>query len=471
MCVSVFSFCGGGFTMHRKGLLCTASVLLALASMALLPARATWAQDTTPPDNNPSGGSGDQMAPSDQNPPAETPPAENAPPAETPPPPRTPLMNLFDRVGIGPTMDHLGLNLHGYVEGGYLYDLTNPSNVTPPATAPGDDIFFAGPYKSQAILDQVDLSFERDIDPTKGNFDVGFKVSAIYGRDAYFTHSNGILDQDNKAGGGTGQENQLDIPEGHVDVAIPVLGGMLLQAGKFPDLFGVEKIDPTQNLFYTHSYAFSYGMPFTQTGVLGKIYTTPSETDPDNYSWIGGGVTRGWNQSFDDNNGAPDGVFYMGQNFTGGEVAFKLNFGPEGVLPYGPADNGDWWALPEVFGTYKFSDALTLSGDAFIGTAQKLSTWGGFTIYGDYVVTPRLAVNGRFEYYHDGHGVTTGVGGTDVDYGEVTGGVTITPMPDNEWLQFLSLRPELRYDWASRKVYDGTTNNQLTAAIDVIYKF
>lgn len=447
--------------MFRKSLVGVASVILALAGTA-------WAADDTPPPDNGGSSSGDQMAPS-----GETPaPAETPAPGETPPPARTPIMDGMDRIGVGPEMDKLGLDLYGYIEGGYLLDFTEPRNITAPKTLPGDDILFAGPYKNQIILDQVDLTLERAIDPTTGTFNFGFKVDGVFGRDAYFTHSDGMLDQDNKAGNGVGQENQLDIPEAYIDMSLPVAGGLLLEAGKFEDLFGVEKINPTENQLYTHSYAFSFGMPFTQTGVLSKIYFPGTESHPDQITTFTAGITRGWNQSTSDNNGVPDGVFGFYHRFDGADFAFNLSFGPEGVLPYGPSDNADWWALPEIISNFHITDQLTLTGEAFMGSAQKLTTWDGLSAYVTYALSNRFSLNGRIEYYHDGKGLTTGVGGNNVDYGEVTYGVGITPMPNDEFLQFLTLRPEIRYDWASAKVIDaGHSDGQFTAAIDVLVKF
>ena len=68
----------------------------------------------------------------------------------------------------------------------------------------------------------------------KGDWDFGFNVEAGYGRDDYFTHSNGILDQHNKQAsllineggalvpqGGTGNDDQLDLLQANVELGIP----------------------------------------------------------------------------------------------------------------------------------------------------------------------------------------------------------------------------------------------------------
>src|SRR5437870_5150497 len=50
-----------------------------------------------------------------------------------------------------------------------------------------------------------------------------------------------------------------------------------------------------------HSYLFGYAIPFTHVGVLGAYSL--------NEKWaITGGITCGWDQATDDNNGAIDGI-------------------------------------------------------------------------------------------------------------------------------------------------------------------
>ena len=48
--------------------------------------------------------------------------AEQLPATPTP----APLMNLLDQTGLGKPLRDLGLNLYGYVEGGYFYDFSAP---------------------------------------------------------------------------------------------------------------------------------------------------------------------------------------------------------------------------------------------------------------------------------------------------------------------------------------------------------
>jgi hypothetical protein len=453
---------------------------------------AAFGDDTN--SNSMNGGNGsvngnDVVPPSDQpveptptpEPNPETPenpenPATPAPGAAPAAPTYGPLMHLFETIGIGKTMEDLGFNIHGYVEAGYFYDLTVPHNLTPPRSAPGDLILFPGDYKNEFMLNQLDLTVERDmVNLSKGNWDFGGLIEVGYGRDFYYTHSNGILDQHNKqaannGGEGTGNDDQLDILQAYAQLGIPLGTGITLEAGKFVSLLGYEKIDPTQNMFYTHSYGFSFGEPFTITGVLGS-YTFSDPNTSSNVATLTGGVTRGWNQSLYDNNGSPDGVIQFKDKFGGLTVTGNLQVGPEGQLPYGPADNAHWWVVPEGIVSAQVSDQFLIAVDLLYGNAASLTQWFSGALYTQYRIDPHLAIGSRLEYYHDGRGITTGVGGTDINYFEGTVGLTLTPFPDSPFLDTLALRPEVRDDYASSPVYDFSKYNEVTASFDIVYRY
>jgi len=97
-------------------------------------------------------------------------------------------MYLLDQAGIGKPLRDLGLNLYGYVEGGYFYDFSAPRHEDGPT--------FIGynKFKNSFILDNISLNLERAVDPTKKEFNVGFRVEGLYGADAAFIHSNGMFD-------------------------------------------------------------------------------------------------------------------------------------------------------------------------------------------------------------------------------------------------------------------------------------
>ena len=286
-------------------------------------------------------------------------------------------------------------------------------------------------------------------------------IEGDYGRDAFFTHSNGILDETNK-GGGTGPDDQLDLQQAYVTFAIPVGSGVTLKVGKFDTLLGQEVIDAPGNMFYTHSYSFSYGVPLTQTGILASYNITDKLS-------LTAGVTRGWNQTLYDNNGAAD---FLGEvTYTVNDkltVVTNLSVGPQTT-----ADNAHYWIVAEAIPTYKVSDQLTVAVDCLYGLANSFGQWYGFAGYAGYTINKYVTLNNRLEYYHDGGGFTTGAGGgTDVNYWELTTGVAVTPLPDNAWFNSLTIRPEIRFDLADHAAFDSPNDfNEVNFAIDAYWKF
>ena len=65
-------------------------------------------------------------------------------PASSVGPTRGPLMAGLDQIGVGPVLDKANITLGGYIEGGYLYDMSVPGDTTPAKSAPGDFILFPG---------------------------------------------------------------------------------------------------------------------------------------------------------------------------------------------------------------------------------------------------------------------------------------------------------------------------------------
>ena len=188
------------------------------------------------------------------------------------------------------------------------------------------------------------------------------------------------------------------------------------------------------------------------TGFLAQ-YTFSDPSSPDSTT-LTAGITRGWNQSTYDNNGEPDGVFQLKSKTGGFGFTANLMIGPEGILAYGPSDNGDWWVVPEIIGTWQLSDQFNLGVDLLYGDATHLTQWFSQAGYIKYQLDPHVAIGTRLEYYHDGRGVTTGVGGNDVNYYETTVGVQVSPLPDSPLFQSLTLRPEVRYDASDQQVFD-----------------
>jgi len=397
-----------------------------------------------------------------------TAPTPDQPSPSTSPPPAKPLMAGLSAIGLGDPLNMANINIYGYVEGGYFYDASSPKS------GHGPTFIGFNSFKSQGVLNKVDLSIERALDPAKKQFDIGFHVEGIWGTDAAFIHSNGLGDHQ------TGR-NQGDLLQAYVDATMPGIP-LRIRAGKWIELAGFEQFsaniygafgDPSKAL-YSYSYQFLYAEPGTQTGILATYVL--------NDQWsFDAGFTRGWNQSVKDSNGKLD---FLGRiTFTPSDktsVIFVMTEGPEfppGVgsgLPKG--DNSHWWTALDLVVTQKIADNLNLGlGVDYVHAPhipgfKSAQNWGGLAGYVSYVIDPHFTLNGRVEWYSDTSGFSTGAA-FGANYYEATLGMSIKPAPNDAIFSNLLLRPEIRSDYSNRKVFDSGAKSQLTFAIDAVFTF
>jgi hypothetical protein len=392
--------------------------------------------------------------------------------------PSKPLMLLLEQVGVGKPLEDAGFTLGGYIEGGYTVSGNGDSSHS----------FLAGRFfdnkNNSVVLDQIDVFVDRPVDygkaATNHTFDIGGHVELVYGWDSGLIHSSGLLDNPSTLGVVTGSypsrthpENQLDVEQAYLDFALPVGTGLRIRAGKFVTLLGLETINPTTNPFYSHTYLFSFAIPLTQTGVMGEYKLS------DDFL-LDLGVTRGWNQSFKDNNGDPD---ILGElTWTPQESDFLKKWKVLLNVSEGPQathDNHDWWTVLDLVATYTVDDKLSLSANADYGDAPmpgKPAQWYGVAGYASYILNKYVTPNLRLEYYADDTGFTiANPGGGHVTLYEATLNAAIKPFPDDVVGSNLVIRPEIRYDYSGQPFFHptatGAKHDQFTFGVDAYFTF
>jgi hypothetical protein len=316
----------------------------------------------------------------------------------------------------------------------------------------------------------LDLSLSKTIDSTK-KWDWGFLFENGYGTDDSYTHSHGMLDNRPP----DDPQNQYDILQANLSLLVPLGSGLTLTAGKFVALLGQEVVNPTGNLFYSHSYEFFYGVPTTNTGVMGT-YTFSKLLNGNDWTFEAG-ITNGWGQSLRENNDECDILAEAKGNLTSSlAMVLNLEAGPEDLH-----DNSDYRTTIEAIPTWTVSDQLTLVGDFLYSddphgaatTTGASAQWYAVVAYAGYKINPMFSVNFRGEWYRDQGGTTTG---TQANYYEGTLGVQVHPLPNDNIFQYLQIRPEIRVDDSDRRVFNashsgGGDYSELTAAVDVIMQF
>jgi hypothetical protein len=336
---------------------------------------------------------------------------------------------------------------------------------------------------NEPLLNQVVINFERALVPQTGQFDWGFKLQFMYGSDARFIHSLGLLDR-------TANEIlQPDLVEAYLNLHFPVIteGGLDLKLGKFVTLEGAETIDPRTNFFYSHTYIFNFGIPFNHTGALATFHASKLL---DLYA----GITRGVNTSVEDNNDSPAFDGGVGLNLLDGKLTAlaSTHIGPETAN-----DNRHKRYLNDLTITTRPTKNFTSITDLnYIYDEAADATGYGVAQYFIYTINDVFSIGVRGEIWRDvdafyvasfaenddaldglrGGSVTIDprtVGGGKTTYGAVTLGLNIKP-PVPKPAASLVIRPELRFDRAlngTRPFNDSSDRNQFTASIDVIITF
>ena len=411
-------------------------------------------------------------------------------------PASTPLMRLLGAPngGVGKALSDAGISITGYVEGGYTYNFSSPTGNASATMA------FNQRHDSPE-LDQVEILVQRSADYTKP-IDAGFYLENIYGTDTAFFHANGLtlVSNGDVAGpfAGTGTlrtvhpRAQYDPTQAYFTVASNALAkGVGFQGGKFATLLGYELIAPYTpgapafiNPFYSHSLMFTQE-PYTQTGALGIIKLDDDTT-------FTGGVTRGYDQATEDNNGDLD---FMGQLKYNGvkDLAFTITglTGREqpSAAPGTVGLNG-WRTTFDTVVDYKVGDKLDLVANGFYnweaqtgnaGFKGGVGQWYGVAAYARYTFSDFLQFNFRGEWFNDPDAAAPtqySLTRRPNQYYELTLGTIIHPFPQTDLLNNFFIRPEARFDYADKASFDpvgaaATPSDHyfFTFSVDGVYAF
>ena len=345
---------------------------------------------------------------------------------------------------------------------------------------------------NQPVLNQLLVTAEKPLDPNATDYAIGFRLQGMFGTDARYTHFLGELDRD------IAERTQLDIVEAWVNIHTPWLGegGADFKIGQFVTYLGSEYIDPSQNVFYSKSYIFNFGLPLKHTGVMAVTHVNPTL---DLYT----GVDTGVNTSLGDGDNNSAFAFQGGfglNNLADGKltVLALTHLGPENPCLNAAANvrcNSDFRYLNDIVFTYKATDSWTfvtelnyIRDDAFDADGY------GVAQYATYAVNDRLSVSGRAEIWRDAEnffvagfpgnrdfvnfergfplekGLVAASGPTT--YGEFTLGLTYKPVVPAA-ITNLMIRPELRYDRSLNGTHpfnDGANDGQFTFGLDFILK-
>jgi hypothetical protein len=372
----------------------------------------------------------------------------------------------------------LPFKIYGWIEAGFT---GNPDN---PIDNHNFGYLFSNDRANEPLLDQVSLVAERALDPNATGFDWGFKLWFMYGSDTRYNKSMGILDLD------TDMRIQPDFTEFILTAHIPIgsTGGIDLRVGKYPDPMSAEEMDPRNNVFYSHSYIFSFGIPSTESGFLAVFHVNK-------YIDLYGGINRGVAADYVfDNNGSIAFEGGIGLNLLDGNLT---TVALTDIGPQDPRNNHDYRYINDITTTWKITKALTSVTDLNLDYEQSVNAWGGGVAqYFTYTINDWLTLGVRGEIWRDEKGFfvaqfadnndyihllrgdpippdPSNYSGGDTTYLEVTWGFTLKP-PVPKPLTSVMIRPEVRYDRSLTRTTpfnQHTEADQWTLGFDVILQF
>jgi hypothetical protein len=415
--------------------------------LCLVPARPAGAQTTQP------AAATTQATTSE----AQTQPAESA--GSTWPPGL--IMDGLTAVGVGQPMQDFGFRIYGFVETGFTGRLTGGQDPLPLRG-------FEARRVNDLRLNELWLTAERGYDSNKA-FDVGGRISGFYGGDAMLTKARGLFPFSGEDNG----DNWADLFEGYGQFWFKTgdTSGLEVTVGKWASPMGYEPTDAAHTVLYSHSYIFNFATPFTHTGVRLNYVINPE------YSAYFA-VVNGWDDFADNNNAVSymAGGAWNSADKTGAQSTNSLSLcvmtGPEQVDNVNNKRTG-----VDTYFTHWWNEKLSQTLEINFGTEEEApladgsegrAWWYGSAHYLSYTFCDYVTGVWRAEWLRDDGGSRTGFSGSVF---ENTWGLTVTPCPADNVLKNLSLRPEIRWDFACDPAFGDEHRNQLTAAIDLIFKF
>jgi hypothetical protein len=369
--------------------------------------------------------------------PEQAPASAPATPAQAPAPPAAPA--------AAPTWTVGPMDISGLIDGYYSYNANRPSDA---ANGQINDLYNFNDKTDQFNLSEARLTLNHDPDP------VGAHVDVFYGR------TNTLVN-----GGSHDQGDYIE--QAFISLKPAKAKGLELDFGKFVTSAGAEVIESKDNWNYSRSILFAWAIPYYHFGLRSSLPVSKVDT-------IGVQVVNGWNNVTTNNGGVTIGLtnalvkpkytwnvnYYTGPSNAETEKGYRNLIDTTLLLTPNAKFNA---YLNYDYGQNR--DAITGSGATATGDAN-LNHWQGiaFAVHEQLNVTSALA--GRFEYFNDMNGYSTGVA---QEVKEFTGTY------EYKWAEGLLTRIEYRRDWSDEPYFHkGNTNfvdAQSTATIGFVAFF
>ena len=366
--------------------------------------------------------------------PASAPAAPTA--AQAPAPAAAPAAPTWS---VGP------MDISGFIDGYYSYNFNTPSSA---ANGQINDLYNFNDKTDQFSLSAAKLTLNHDPDP------VGAHIDLFYGR------TNTLVNAPSPNSGGEGNY----IEQAFLSLKPPKAKGFEFDFGKFVTSAGAEVIESKDNWNYSRSLLFSWAIPYFHFGARTSMPVSKVET-------IGVQVVNGWNNVTKTNGGATVGLTSA---LVKPKYSWNVNYyvGPENPnTTTGMRNLIDSTLLltPNAkFNAYinydygQNRDAFVVTNGGLPNNDTILNHWEGVAFAARQQLTSKTALAGRYEYYVDTQGFTTGMG---QDLQE------ITATYEYKWVEGLLARFEYRRDWSDATFFHKNDADLVNAQSTVTVGF
>lgn len=335
-----------------------------------------------------------------------------------------------------------GTKIRGWVDTNYVYNFNEPDrtvvNTNQGASiVKGHNVSVEGRtfdiHHNSFSLSLAEIEIEKV--PEFGG--VGFKLDMAFGetQEIMVDTIRGSLGP--SAPGDSVTDFDKVFQHASISYLAPVGRGLRIDAGKFVTHIGGETITTVKNWNYSHSWFYTYAIPFQDTGV--RL----------NYQWTDTFYTEfyflnGWNVTVDNNRGK---TFGPSIGWTAAPwLALYTNYlvGPEQT-----ENNGDMrniWDTQAFIGPFKgwnFMINYDLGYEHDVPTGSDNALWTSIAGYARYAVTDWFEPSLRIEHFYDEEGFATGV---HQDVWSYTLTLNFKIGLGKSKGSMILLRPELRYD-------------------------
>lgn len=360
---------------------------------------------------------------------------------------------------------------------------------------------------AEPVMNQLYLSLGRRVRTSRPRWDWGGRIDLLYGTDYFHTSSLGLetrrtdpygdrtldpleasLHWNSNQGhrrGNTASLYGFSLPQAYAELFLPVGYGMTVKAGHFYSGMGIESAMSPENFFHSHSYAFMYGAPTTLTGATATVRL--------NSQWSAMfGFTQGWN-IWDNPENNYSGIFGLDWESRNkrSSIGFRVHTGEESLrgsdnrssytLTYRRKIGSRWrYALEHSLGYEKNGSLRNYDyPDPDRGPAR----WVSLGQYLQYEFNEKWALGFRFEWFRDDGHSRINKGAVDADFAKLRGKDYYELTLGLNWkpTRFITIRPEVRYDWSNVRVHspfgssgvysNGDKREMLSFAIDGIFRF